>query len=78
MAHVEIARWVGKHIEYILFRALVIGAAGAKGGELIPYREPLLLGALDVINIPGIPGIPGISGFLLLHGDKGTGSPSAT
>jgi len=69
----EIARWVGKHIEYILFRALVIGAAGAKGGELIPYREPLLLGALDVINIPGI---PGISGFLLLHGDKGTGSPS--
>ena len=49
MAHMKVARWIGKHVQDILLGARIICAAGFKWLEFVPDWKPLLLNVGKII-----------------------------
>ena len=54
VAHVDTARWIGEHLEHVVFRARRILGHGEASG-LVPGLLPLGLGFLDVVAGHGFP-----------------------
>ena len=56
MAHVQVTRWIGKHVQDIFLGTLIIGITGTERGKLVPDGEPafLDLGEVVLIFAPGI------------------------
>ncbi len=50
VTHVQITRRVGKHVQYVLLRPVIVGQPRTERRELIPNRQPALLDRGEVVT----------------------------